>query len=140
MKERPYDNRKARIEKKFSTEAMRLLIALMPRQYPADAFEMGWDYEFGFDQWQVTTFDYWEGADIFDSFYLLHDALILQTTDWDGISKAHDAAGWENYDSVDESPFYSPWRIGDVTRREIITHCRQLVKAGVCWEVRDASK
>ncbi|HFF9481064.1 TPA: hypothetical protein ACGFA2_004510 [Serratia marcescens] len=30
MKERPYDNRKARIEKKFSTEAMRLLIALEP--------------------------------------------------------------------------------------------------------------
>lgn len=29
MKERPYDNRKARIEKKFSTEAMRLLMALM---------------------------------------------------------------------------------------------------------------
>lgn len=142
MKERPYDNRKARIEKKFSTEAMRLLMALMPRQYPADAFEMGCGYEcrLDFDQWQVTTVDYWGEADSYDAFYLLHDALILQTTDWDGMGKAHDAAGWENYNFFDESPFYSPWRIGDVTRREIITHCRQLVKAGVCWEVRDASK
>lgn len=94
MNERPHDNRKARIEKKFSTEAMRLLMALMPRQYPADAFEMGWGYEcrLDFDQWQVTTVDYCGEADSYDAFYLLHDALILQTTDWDGIGKAHDAA------------------------------------------------
>ncbi|UAN48027.1 hypothetical protein KGP17_11095 [Serratia sp. JSRIV001] len=137
MSKRRYDNRKARIEKKFSTEAMRLLIALMPRQYPADAFELEWGYSN--DEWTVTTVDYWGEADSYDAFYLLHRSLIDQTTDWAGMGNALDAAGWvgDEREKVDESPFYSPWRLGgEITRSVIIRHCRQLVKAGVSWEYR----
>lgn len=35
---------------------------------------------------------------------------------------------------IDKDPFYSPWRLGAVTRAQIIRHCRQLVKAGVTWQ------
>lgn len=140
MSKRRYDNRKARIEKKFSTEAMRLLIALMPRQYPADAFDLdcGYSLRLHYDEWAVTTVDYWGEADSYDAFYLLHRSLIDQTTDWEGIMNLHEAAGWgEGKEIVDESPYYSPWRMGgEITRSVIIRHCRQLVKAGVCWESR----
>lgn len=141
MSKRRYDNRKARIEKKFSTEAMRLLMALMPCQYPADAFDLdrGYSNRLHYDEWAVTTVDYWGEADSYDAFYLLHRDLINQTTDWKGIVRAHDAAGdWsEGAKRVDESPYYSPWRLGgEITRSVIIRHCRQLVKAGVAWEAR----
>ncbi|EAN1747466.1 hypothetical protein NEJ09_002478 [Salmonella enterica] len=130
-----YTNRKARIEKKFSTEAKKLLIALDPAQYPPESFtlEEGYNGDFCYSEWQVCTVDYWGEADSYDAFYLLHNQLIQQTTDWDGIGRADDAeiAGLE---PIDKDPFYSPWRLGAVTRAQIIRHCRQLVKAGVTWQ------
>nr|DAM52179.1 MAG TPA: hypothetical protein [Caudoviricetes sp.] len=135
MGRKKYTNLKARIEKKFSTEAMRLLIALMPKQYPPEAFTLDEAYIGGlwYQEWQVCTVDYWGEADSYDAFFLLHSALIQQTTDWDGIGNADDIeiSGGE---PVDKEPFYSPWRIGDVTRAEVIRHCRQLVAAGVTWQ------
>ncbi|EEJ7233396.1 hypothetical protein S483_001288 [Salmonella enterica subsp. salamae] len=130
-----YTNRKARIEKKFATEAKKLLIALDPAQYPPESFtlEEGYNGDFCYSEWQVCTVDYWGEADSDDAFYLLHSQLIQQTTDWDGIGRADDAeiAGLE---PIDKDPFYSPWRLGAVTRAQIIRHCRQLVKAGVTWQ------
>lgn len=83
MSRQKFTNRKARIEKKFSTEAMRLLIALMPKQYPPVAFTLDEGYLGGlwFQEWQVCTVDYWGEADSYDAFFLLHNALIQQTTD-----------------------------------------------------------
>lgn len=137
-----YTNRKARIEKKFSTSAKELLLKLMPTVYsPSDfSFETEYFYSrqgsFHYDEWVVWDEpDYWTGEqDYRDTFYLLHNMLITQTTDWDGIGKARDAVGWELAAEFDESPFYSPFRIGDATRAQIIRHCRQLVKAGVTWQ------
>lgn len=88
-----------------------------------------------YDEWVVWDApDYWTGEqDYRDTFYVLHDMLISLTTDWDGIGKAHDAVGWDSDVQVDESPFYSPWRIGDVTRAQVISHCRRLAAAGVTW-------
>ncbi|EBG5293719.1 hypothetical protein FI178_01880 [Salmonella enterica subsp. enterica] len=130
-----YTNRKARIEKKFSTEAKKLLIALDPAQYPPESFtlEEGYNGDFCYSEWQVCTVDYWGETDGYDAFYLLHSQLIQQTTDWDGMGRADDAeiAGLE---PIDKDPFYSPWRLGAVTRAQIIRHCRQLVKAGVTWQ------
>ncbi|MGR4047882.1 hypothetical protein [Kosakonia cowanii] len=53
MARQKFTNRKARIEKKFSTEAMRLLIALMPKQYPPEAFTLDEGYLGGlwFHEW-----------------------------------------------------------------------------------------
>lgn len=130
-----YTNRKARIEKKFSTESKKLLIALAPAQYPPESFTLdeGYNGDFCYSEWQVCTVDYWGEADSYDAFYLLHSQLIQQTTDWDGIGRADDAenAGLE---PIDKAPFYSPWRLGAVTRAQIIRHCRQLVKAGATWQ------
>ncbi|HDS6883412.1 hypothetical protein [Citrobacter sp. Cf224] len=130
-----FTNRKARIEKKFSTEAMRLLIALMPKQYTPESFTLDEGYLGGMDyqEWQVCEVDYWGEANSWDAFYLLHDALILQTTDWEGMSRADDAE-YSGGSLIDRTPFYSPWRLGTVNRAQIIKHCRQLVSAGINWD------
>lgn len=135
MSRQKFTNRKARIEKKFSTEAMRLLIALMPKQYRPEIFTLDEGYFGGlhYREWQVCEVDYWGEADSWDAFYLLHDALILHTTDWEGMGRADDAE-FSGDESIDRTPFYSPWRIGDVTRAEIIRHCRRLVSAGIKWD------
>lgn len=57
-----FADRKARIEKKFGTEGMRLLIALMPKQYRPEMFTLDEGY-FGGMEWQVCEVDYWGEAD-----------------------------------------------------------------------------
>lgn len=134
-------NAKARIEKKFTKTAKDLLLQLMPKTYTQDDFSFEGDRIHGLygtvyhDVWVVWDApDYWTGErDYRDTMWVLHDALIVNTTDWEGIGKAHDAVGWESGIKVDESPFYSPWRIGDVTRAQVISHCRKLAAAGVTW-------
>ncbi|ECY9928051.1 hypothetical protein ZN41_003684 [Salmonella enterica subsp. enterica] len=135
MARRKYTNRKARIEKKFSTESKRLLIALAPNQYPSESFTLdeGYNGDFCYSEWQVCTVDYWGEADSYDAFYLLHNQLILQTTDWDGIGHADDAE-YSGSGPIDKTPFYSPWRLGAVTRAQIIRHCRKLAAAGITWD------
>ncbi|MEG7663799.1 hypothetical protein U0D24_15635 [Hafnia paralvei] len=136
-------NKKARIEKKISKNAKELLLKLMPKNYKPADFSIEGDSFYGphgsvyFDVCVVwDSPDYWTGEqDYYDAFYRLHEALIGKTTDWDGICKAHDAAGWGSGNQVDESPFYSPFRLGgNITRAGIIKHCRSLVKAGITWE------
>lgn len=134
-------NAKARIEKKFTKTAKDLLLQLMPKTYTQDDFSFEGDRIHGLhgtvyhDVWVVWDEpDYWTGEqDYRDTFYALHEALIANTTDWDGIGKAHDDVGWEWGIKVDESPFYSPWRLGDASRAQIISHCRKLAAAGVTW-------
>ncbi|WP_312973320.1 hypothetical protein [Atlantibacter sp.] len=134
-------NTKARIEKKFTKSAKDLLLKLMPKSYATDDFSFEVDGFLGrhgyvhYRQWVVwDSPDYWTGEqDYRDTFYALHEVLIANTTDWDGICKAHDAVGWESGIKVDESPFYSPWRLGDATRAQVISHCRKLVAASVTW-------
>lgn len=141
VKKRKYTNRKARIEKKFSKSAKDLLLALMPKSYAPGDFSIESGSIWGrhgvvyHDEWVVWDApDYWTGEqDYSDAFFVLHNFLISHTTDWEGIGNAHDAVGWDSGVEVDESPFYSPWRIGDVTRAQIISHCRKLVAAGVTW-------
>lgn len=136
-----YTNRKARIEKKFSTSAKKLLLQLMPKDYNPEDFSIECGHLYGrhetiyYDEWVVWDApDYWTGEqDYQDAFFVLHGLLINHTTDWGGIGKAHDAVNWAPGVEVDESPFYSPWRIGDATRAEVISHCRKLVAAGVTW-------
>ncbi|MCV5359795.1 hypothetical protein OFM87_28990, partial [Escherichia coli] len=65
-----------------------------------------------------------------DCYWLLHSWLIDNTTDFEGIVKAQEEAGW--CVSIDESPFWSPWR--GASRAEVISHCRDLVRAGVTLE------
>lgn len=141
MTNRKYTNLKPRIEKKFSKSAKDLLLKLMPKSFALGDFSIECGHVYGrhgtlyHDEWVVwDSPDYWTGEqDYRDAFYVLHDMLITQTTDWDGIGKAHDAVGWNPSIEVDETAFYSPWRIGDVTRAQIISHCRKLVAAGVTW-------
>ncbi|EBY1867538.1 hypothetical protein AVB70_21090 [Salmonella enterica subsp. enterica serovar Agama] len=141
MAKRKYSNRKARIEKKFSTSAKELLLRLVPKNFKPDDFSFecgGFCGRYGYvyyREWVVWGApDYWTGEqDYSDAFFVLHDFLISHTTDWDGIGRAHDAVNWAPGVEVDESPFYSPWRIGDVTRAQIISHCRKLAAAGVTW-------
>lgn len=72
-------------------------------------------------------------ADSQEAFDILHNRLIDETTDWDGIGYAYDAEN-STGEEVDKEKFYSPWRLGNkVGRAEIIRHCRQLVKNGVKW-------
>lgn len=86
-----------------------------------------------YQEWQVCEVDYWGEANSWDAFYLLHDALILQTTDWEGMSRADDAE-YSGETLIDRTPFYSPWRLGIVNRAQIIRHCRQLVSSGINWD------
>ncbi|EOF5296599.1 hypothetical protein ACK1FV_003761 [Salmonella enterica] len=138
MAKKKYTNRKARIEKKFSTTAKELLLALMPKNFTPDDFSFECDGFRGnhgyvhYREWVVWDApDYWTGEqDYSDTFFVLHNFLITQTTDWNEIIEARDAVGWAE---IDETPFYSPWRLGDATRAQIISHCRKLAAAGVTW-------
>lgn len=128
----------ARIEKKVSKTAKELLLALYPSlrgnefSIESDSFE-SYRGRVWHDQ-HVVWFgpDYYGESDYQDCEWLLYSWLIKNTTDWEGICKAHDAVGWDPKIKVDETPFYSPWR--DASRAEIISHCRDLVKAGVTLE------
>ena len=87
-----------------------------------------------YQTWEVVTVDYWGEADSREAFDILHDQLITETTDWDGIGYAYDAEN-STGEEIDKEQFYSPWRLSHkVSRAEIIRHCRQLVKEGVKWE------
>lgn len=136
---RRFTNRKARTEKKFTKNAMELLLLLMPTAYSRKDFSVESDCFTGlhgsvyYDEWVAwDSPDYWTGEqDYYDAFYLLRQGLITQTTDWDGIGRAHDAVGWDSGVEVDESPFYSPLR--GASRAQVISHCRKLVAAKVTW-------
>ncbi|MGJ7272144.1 hypothetical protein ABM022_07840 [Morganella morganii] len=116
-------NHKPRIEKKVTKSAMELLIKLLPSQYRKEDFYL--DDEC--NEWHFGRADYWGEFDAYDAFYELHKNLITETTDWEGVFRAGESNG-------DEAPYYSPWRLSKkVGRREVISHCRKLVKAGVVW-------
>ncbi|WP_313396643.1 hypothetical protein [Atlantibacter hermannii] len=123
----------ARIEKKISKTAKELLIALFPSlvgnefSLESDSFKSyhGTVYH---DEWVIWFGpDYWGEWDESSCYFQLYSWLIDNTTDFDGIMKAHEEADWSV--SIDETPFYSPWR--GASRAEIISHCRDLVRAGV---------
>lgn len=128
-------NTTARIEKKVSKVSKELLLALYPSLKGND-FTVGGD---SFKSYRGTVWHeqhvVWFGPDYFgewdesECYWLLYSWLIDNTTDWEGIGKAHDAVGWHPDVEVDESPFYSSWR--GASRAEVISHCRDLVKAGV---------
>lgn len=128
----------ARIEKKVSKVAKELLLALYPSlrgnefSIEIDSFE-SYRGRVWHEQ-HVVWFgpDYYGESDYQDCEWLLYSWLIDHTTDWEGIGKAHDAVGWDPRIEVDETPFYSPWR--GAGRASIISHCRDLVKAGVTLE------
>ena len=133
-----HSNTKARIEKKVSKVAKGLLLEL----YPSLA---GNDFTVESDSFQsyrgrvwheqhVVWFgpDYYGESDYQPCEWLLYSWLIDYTTDWEGIGKAHDAVGWNPDIEVDETPYYSPWR--GASRAEVISHCRDLVRAGVVLE------
>ncbi|CZW71700.1 hypothetical protein ACTJNB_22515 [Enterobacter hormaechei] len=133
-----HSNTKARIEKKFSKNAKELLIALFPSlagnefSLESNSFNSyhGTVYH---DEWVVWFGpDYYGESDYQDCEWLLYSWLIDNTTDWEGMGKAHDAVGWDPDIDVDESPFYSPWR--GASRSEIISHCRDLARAGITLE------
>ena len=128
-------NTTARIEKKVSKVSKELLLALYPSLKGND-FTVEGD---SFESYRGTVWHeqhvVWFGPDYFgewdesECYCLLYSWLIDNTTDWDSIGKAHDSVGWHSDVEVDESPFYSPWR--GASRTEVISHCRDLVKAGV---------
>ena len=126
-----YSNIKARIEKKFSTTAKELLLSLSNFQekdffLDDDCCDGVWH-----QQWRVEFGpDYYGEYDSYDSFWLLYSALIDNTTDFEGISKAEEENDWREGTNLE--PYYSPWR--GANRAEIISHCRDLVKAGVTLE------
>ncbi|WP_343552158.1 hypothetical protein [Pantoea sp.] len=135
-----HTNRKARIEKKLSKQAMELLIQLLPNTCKREDFSLEYDTFDGprglvyHEDWCMNFGpDYWGECDATSAFFYLHDHLITRTTDWEGEMKAREEHGWER-DDFDCSPYYSPWRLGDITRGQIIGHCRRLVKAGITWE------
>ncbi|MBG5923186.1 hypothetical protein [Providencia rettgeri] len=116
-----YFKRKPRIEKKFTKRAMELLLKLMPSQYKED------DFYLDVNEWCWGEFDYWGEFDSYDSFFELHKNLITMTTDWENLYRAGE-------NNEDKTPYFSPWRINyKVGRREVISHCHKLVKAGVVW-------
>lgn len=133
-----YSNTKARIEKKFSKNAKELLLSLFPSLHgndftvESDSFE-SYRGRVWHEQ-HVVWFgpDYWGEWDDSECYWTLYSWLIDNTTDFEGIMNAHDAVGWDLEAVVDESPFYSPWR--GASRAEIISHCRDLVRAGVTLE------
>ncbi|MDU2022081.1 MAG: hypothetical protein E6736_17790 [Leclercia adecarboxylata] len=140
MARHKFTNRKARIEKKFSKSAMDLLINLRPRSINRGDFSLEYDDFKGrhgtvyHDEWHLwDSPDYWTGErDSYDAFFVLHDNLITQTHDFEGEMDARNKVGWDA--EIDITPFCSPWRIGNVTRAQIIRHCRQLVSAGISWD------
>lgn len=127
-------NRKARIEKKFSTNAKQLLIALMPKTYPESAFfiDSGDSYDLDYVEW-FTGYGDSESPDAIGAFQVLYDTLFWETTDYEGLMAAQEEA-YSSGISFDMSQFYSPWDLKNVTRAGIIRHCRELVRAGVRWE------
>ncbi|WP_313048720.1 hypothetical protein [Atlantibacter subterraneus] len=123
----------ARIEKKISKTAKELLIALFP-SLAGNAFSLESDSFKSYhgtvyhDEWVIWFGpDYWGEWDEYSCYFQLYSWLIDNTTDFEGIMKANEEAGWSV--SIDETPFYSPWR--GASRAEIISHCRDLVRAGV---------
>lgn len=126
----------ARIEKKFSTTAKCLLLSLYPSLH-SNVFTVEDDdfQSYRGRVWHhqhVVWFgpDYWGEDDYQDCYWLLYSWLIDNTTDWQGMSEAQEAIGWRQ--QADLTPFYSPWR--GASRAAIISHCRDLVRAGVVLE------
>lgn len=118
-----YSNQKSRIEKKVTKRAMELLLKLSPKYYRKEDFYL--DDEV--NEWHYGQTDYCGEFDSYDAFFELHKNLIMMTTDWENAHKAEK-------NNEDKTPHYSPFRISDmVGRREIISHCHKLVKAGVVW-------
>lgn len=118
-----YSNRKSRIDKKVTKRAMELLLKLLPDYYSKDDFYLDEDYK----EWHYAKTDYYGEFDSYDAFYELHNCLITETTDWENVSESE-------INGDDASPYYSRWRLGGkIGRREIISHCHQLVKSGVVW-------
>lgn len=131
-----YSNTKARIEKKFSKNAKELLIALFPSlggnefSLESDSFKSyhGTVYH---DEWVIWFGpDYWGEYDEYSCYFQLYSWLIDNTTDFEGMSKAEEENDWK--EGANLEPFYSPWR--GASRAEIISHCRELVRAGVTLE------
>ncbi|HHN5367031.1 TPA: hypothetical protein ACQ8UR_003900 [Escherichia coli] len=124
----------ARIEKKISKTAKDLLIALFPH-FQGHAFSLeegdteGYHGRIYYKEWHVWFGpEYWTGEyDSEDCYWILRSWLIDNTTDYEGIAKAQEDAGWCT--PFDETSFYSPWR--GASRAEIISHCRDLVRSGV---------
>lgn len=125
----------ARIEKKVSKVAKHLLLALCPSlrgnefSVESDSFK-----SYHGTVWHVQHVvwfgpDYYGESDYQDCEWLLYSWLIDSTTDFEGMNAASEAVGWDSDIEVDHTPFYSPWR--GAGRAEIISHCRDLVKAGV---------
>ena len=99
---RRYSNSKARIEKKVSKVAKELLLALYPSLH-GNEFSIESD---SFRSYRGTVWhdqhvvwfgpDHYGESDYQDCEWLLYSWLIDNTTDWDGIGKAHDAVGWDS--------------------------------------------
>ena len=129
-------NKKARIEKKISKTAKDLLLALYPSlrgnnfTIESDSFESHrgrvWHEQ------HVVWFgpDYWGEWDESECYWLLYSWLIDNTTDFEGMSKAEEENDWQEGTNLE--PFNSPWR--GSSRAEVISHCRDLVRAGVTLE------
>lgn len=132
-----HSNTKARIEKKISKIAKDLLISLFPH-FEESHFSLEEDCgedsrgRVFYQEWHVWFGpDYWEGDYESESCYwVLYSWLIDNTTDFEGMSKAEEENDWQEGTNLE--PFYSPWR--GANRSEIISHCRDLVRAGVTLE------
>lgn len=132
-----HSNTKSRIEKKVSATAKYLLLSLFPGTFCEKNFNLEEDY---FRSYRGTVWhqewhywwpvDYWGESDSEGCYWLLYSWLIDNTTDFDGMSKAEEENGWRTGANLE--PYYSPWR--GASRAEIISHCRDLVKAGVTLE------
>lgn len=128
-----HSHTKARIEKKISTEAKSLLLALWPHVKEEDCSNEGGCFlsylgTVYHDEWHVWFGpDYWGESDSQDCYWLLYSWLIYNTMDFEGMTAAQESNGWR--EGVDLTPFYSPWR--GASRAVIIGHCRGLVRAGV---------
>lgn len=127
-------NTSARLEKKMSSTAKGLLLALFPNTFSEKEFYLEEGYYKGYrgtvwhQEWHYWwPADYWGESDSDDCFWILYSWLIDNTTDFEGMNAAQDAAGWDV--DIDQTPFYSQWR--GAGRAAIIRHCRDLVKSGV---------
>ncbi|NNS07285.1 CdiI-4 domain-containing protein [Erwinia rhapontici] len=126
----------ARIEKKISTTAKTLLLSLYPSLNGNDFTVEGDSFQsYRSKVWHEQSV-VWFGPDYFgdwdesECYWLLYSWLIDNTTDFEGMNDAQEKSGWR--EGVDLTPFYSPWR--GASRAEIISHCRDLVRAGVILE------
>ncbi|MFW0699042.1 hypothetical protein [Pantoea sp. R13S299] len=129
-------NTSARLEKKLSSTAKSLLLALYPKTFSEKDFYLEEGYYEGYrgtvwhQEWHHSwPVDYWGESDSDDCFWLLYSWLIDNTTDFEGMNAADELVGWDWGIEVDYTPFYSPWR--GAGRAAIIGHCRRLVKASV---------